>query len=567
MEPTKASQRRQTIRRLKNSMVMFIGSPVGGKSKLLLATLLILMLCINGMNVLNSYVGRYFMSAIEKRDMAGFVKFAWIYVGVFAGSTVVAVFFRFAEERLGLLWRDWLTHRIVSLYVDRRIYLHFESTASLSNPDQRMTEDVKQLTVTTLSFLLLILNGTITAISFSGVLWTISPTLFVVAVLYAAVGSAATVLLGRPLIHLNYRQADYEADFRSELIRMRENAAGIAVTGSQHTMRERLMVRIDQVVSNFRRIIAVNRNLNFFTTGYNYMIQLIPALFVAPLFIDGKVEFGVIGQAAMAFATLLAAFSLIVTQFQTISAYASVVTRLSEFVDASEKAAKRDEASCIGCTTKADRFVFANLTLRTMGNGSALLIRQLNAVFVPGKRVLVLSEVPAARFALFRAAAGLYDAGEGNIERPPSDRVAFLPERPYLPPASARELLVPAGRGKAISNEDIARLFEEIGLVTSNFREPADFEVERHWPDVLSLSKQQLLSVARAILAKPEFVFLDHMASALNAHSSQRVLEAFAAHGITCISFAEEAADPSQHDATLMINADGSWTWTETAAA
>ena len=175
---------------------MFMTSPVGGKAKLLAAALLFLMLCINGMNVLNSYVGRYFMSAIESRDSDGFVRYAWLYVGVFAGSTLVAVYFRFAEERLGLLWRDWLTHRIVGLYIDQRIYLHLEVAGTISNPDQRMTEDVKQLTTTTLSLLLMIVNGTVTAISFSGVLWAISPTLFMVAVLYAAAGSALTISAG-----------------------------------------------------------------------------------------------------------------------------------------------------------------------------------------------------------------------------------------------------------------------------------------------------------------------------------------------------------------------------------
>lgn len=337
MKEEKLSISRETFRRLLHVVVMFLKSEVGWRAKILLAALVLLMLGINGMNVANSYVGRDFMSAIERRDMGGFIHFAWVYAAVFVGSTIVAVFFRFSEERLGLLWREWLTQRIVGLYIDQRVYLHLESAGGLTNPDQRMTEDVKQLTTTTLSFLLMIFNGTVTAISFSGVLWSISPALFGVAVLYAVVGSAATVFLGRPLLRLNYRQADFEADFRSELIRVRENADGIAMTGNQGTIRDRLMLRIDQLVANFRRITAVNRNLNFFTTGYNYFIQLIPTLLVAPLFIRGGAEFGVIGQSAMAFATLLAAFSLIVTQFQAISAYASVIARLGEFVEASER--------------------------------------------------------------------------------------------------------------------------------------------------------------------------------------------------------------------------------------
>ena len=261
----------------------------------------------------------------------------WLYVAVFAGSTLTGVFFRFTEERLGLLWRDWLTHRITGNYMDTRLYLNMTGEGAVSNPDQRMTEDVRQLTTTTLSFLLMILNGTMAAVSFSGVLWTISPKLFGVAVLYAAAGSALTIWLGRPLIRLNYSQADREADFRSALIQIGANADGIALSGKEADIRARLMTRIDALVENLRRIIAVNRNLSFFTTGYNYMIQLIPVLIVAPLFMRGGVEFGVIGQATMAFATLLGAFSLVITQFQAISSYAAVATRLCEFVEYAER--------------------------------------------------------------------------------------------------------------------------------------------------------------------------------------------------------------------------------------
>ena len=345
MSEQKAAVIRQVFRQLRRAIMMFLKSPVGGKAKWLAASLLLLMLSINGMNVLNSYVGRYFMSSIEKKDTNGFVFYAWMYVAVFAGSTLVAVFFRFAEERLGLLWRDYLTRRIVSTYIDRRIYLHFEHSGAITNPDQRMTEDVRQLTTTTLSFVLMILNGTLTAISFSGVLWAISPKLFVIAVLYAAAGSALTILLGRPLIRLNYQQSDFEANFRSELIRVRENAEEIARSGNEGGIRDKLMSRIDELVGNLKRIISVNRNLNFFTGGYNYMIQLIPTLIVAPLFMHQGVEFGVIAQAGMAFATLLGAFSLVVTQFQAISSYASVITRLGEFVHASEEVAASNKAS------------------------------------------------------------------------------------------------------------------------------------------------------------------------------------------------------------------------------
>ncbi len=336
-EEGKTPLTRQTFSRLLRSIGVFLKSPDGRKAKLLLASLVILMLGINAMNVANSYVGRDFMSAIENRNHDGFVRNAWLYAGVFVASTLVGVLFRFCEERMGLLWREHLTRRITRIYIDHKLYLHDGEEGAVTNPDQRMTEDVKQLTTTTLSFVLMVLNGTVAAISFSGVLWAISPKLFVVAVAYALAGSAMTIWLGRPLIRLNYRQSDYEADFRTELIRVHENACEIENKGAEQEVKDKINERIDGVVGNIRNIISINRNLNFFTTGYNYFIQLIPVLLVAPLFIRGEVEFGVIGQAAMAFATLLGAFSLVITQFQAISSYATVMARLGEFVSFAEK--------------------------------------------------------------------------------------------------------------------------------------------------------------------------------------------------------------------------------------
>src|SRR6185503_15139294 len=174
----------------------------------------------------------------------------------------------------------------------------------------------------------------LTVIAFAGVLWSISRPLFLVGIAYAAAGSLLTVLLGRPLVRLNYRQADREANFRGDLMHVRENAESVALLHGESQIEARLSGRIDALVANLRRIIAVNRNLGFFTTGYNYMIQIIPALIVAPLFIRGEAEFGVITQSAIAFTQLLGAFSLIVTQFQTISSYAAVLARLHALADA-----------------------------------------------------------------------------------------------------------------------------------------------------------------------------------------------------------------------------------------
>lgn len=242
------------------------------------------------------------MSSFNRSRAGGFVRQAFFYVGVFAASTLVAVIARFGEERLGLLWRDNLTRRSVRNYLADGTFHRLGISGAVANPDQRISEDVRAFTVTTLSF--------------------------------AAGGSFFTIVLGRPLIRLNYDQLDKEASFRSGLIRVRDSAEAIMLAREEDAQTAQLLTRLDDLVANFRKITSINRNVGFFTTGYNWMIQIIPALIIAPAFIEGKIEFGVITQSAMAFSTLVAVFSLIVTQFQSLSSFAAVVARLSALVEA-----------------------------------------------------------------------------------------------------------------------------------------------------------------------------------------------------------------------------------------
>jgi putative ATP-binding cassette transporter len=327
-------------------------------------------------------------------------------------------------------------------------------------------------------------------------------------------------------------------------------------------MRERLAARVDQLVGNFRKIIAVNRNLNFFTGGYNYMIQLIPALFVAPMFIAGGVEFGVIGQSTMAFATLVGAFSLVVTQFQSISSYASVITRLSELVEASESAEARDTRSCLDCRMNADRIVYSGLSLRVSDKDDRLILRDLNATFSTKRDVLVTGPNQLAKMALFHATAGLHESGSGSIQRPPPPKLAFLLEQPYLPPGTLRELLTPPDAPQAVSDTEILGVLNELELDLPGARD-RDFDRPLPWADEIGLGEGQLLAVARALLAEPDFVFLDHLDSSLDEDEFRRVREATARHGIAAIVFGNGKSLPDGYDAVLDLLADGAWKWTE----
>jgi putative ATP-binding cassette transporter len=545
-------------RRFTRAVRSLLTSEVGVKARGLLAVLVSLLLTINGLNVLNSYVGRDFMTAVEDRNTKVFVSKMLLYVFVFALSTVAATIYRFAEERLGLLWRHWLTRGMLHQYLNRRMYYHLNETGRLPTPDQRIAEDARSFTVTTLSFLLLALNGTVTVTAFSGVLWSISPLLFGVAVGYAAAGSVLTVVLGHTLIRLNYTQADKEAFFRTDLVHIRENADLVALMHREGRMRARLMRHLDSLIDNCRRIIAVNRNLSFFTTGYNYLIQVIPIVIVAPMFIHGEVEFGVIMQSSMAFSHLMGAFSLIVTQFQSVSSYAAVLARLGDFDEAAEEITAR-EVQLIELRKEKDRVAFDRLTLWSPRDGR-VLVHELSLSIPMGTDVLIRGDSDTVKVALVRAMAGMWERGEGRVMRPGPEGFFVMPERPYVAPGTLRELVVRAGYEGQVPDAQVLAVLSELRLAKVITR-AGGLDVERDWSNILSLDEQQLLVLARLLLAAPRFALLDRIGTALTPAQVEQVLDTLSSQSVTCLFVEHGESRLDRYKALLDLHEGGSWKW------
>ena len=549
-----------TAARFVRTVRIFVGSDVGWKAKLMFGGLFALLFGLNGLNVVNNYVGRNFMTAIEQRQTGEFIRQAIFYVGVFAALTIIGVIARFVEERLALLWREFLTRRVVTVYLAEGAYHRMDISAHLSNPDQRMADDIREFTVTTLSFIIMLFSSALTVVSFSGVLWSISPLLFGVAVLYAACGSYVTIALGRPLITLNYDQRDREASFRSSLIHVRENAESILLTAGEGRQRVLLLDRLDALVANFRRITAVNRNLGFFTSGYNWMIQLIPDLIIAPAFIRGEIEFGVIIQAGAAFAMLVGAFSLFIRQFNSISNFAAVVSRLSSLVEAIEQS-RATAGSTVEVAEDEGRLAFERVTLLTPTSDRPL-IKDLSLSVPPGARVLLTGSDHAPGAALFRATAGVVTRGAGRIVRPGPEAIFFVQQRPYLPPGTVRQLLEDPAKPGDLSDDRILAVLHELGLERT-VAASGGLDHEADWGTALSLDEQQLLCVARILLAAPHFVFLDRADTTLGSEQLHKILPLLSRRSIACINNTQAPGARDLYDAVLEFNDEGRWNWTE----
>ncbi|HLJ94104.1 MAG TPA: SbmA/BacA-like family transporter [Gemmataceae bacterium] len=512
---------------------------------------------LNGLNVANSYVSRDFFSALAERQPNRYYLFALFYIGMFAIISVVDVVYQFVQRRVSLVWRQWLTHHLVDRYLSHQAYCWIHRRNEIDNPDQRISQDVMTFTNMAISFSVTVINSTITILAFAGVLWSISPWLFVVAVLYSLFGSAMTMLLGKRLVGLNNLQLKKEADLRYELIRTREYADTIALLHGEKRESLRIGQRLRDVLKNYGIIIDVLRNVGFFTSGFKYLVSVIPVLIVAPRYLRGEIEFGVVTQAGMAFAQILdKATELIVVQFANVTEFAAVVLRLGALWDAiTEAVAPAQPAIRI---IEDDRQVaYEGLTLRTPKEGR-LLIHDLSVEVLHGKRLLVEGPNGAGKSALFRATAGIWREGEGRIYRPHRELMMVLPQRPYTPPGSLREQLLYGLDVDEISEKQLIAALRAVKFEPILER-VGGLDIEQDWSNTLSVGEQQLLAFARLFLANPPFALLDQAIGALDPQRGQNLYQHLAKTSISYISVADHVPLQPYHDTVLELHLDGEW--------
>ncbi|KAL1300212.1 ABC transporter D family member 2, chloroplastic isoform X2 [Arachis ipaensis] len=433
----------------------------------------------------------------EDKDQEQFTKQLLYYLGGFAGGIPFFVLRDYARETLSLRWRSWMTSYYMDRYLKDRTFYKIQSQSIIDNPDQRIVDDLSSFTGTALSFSLTLFNAAVDLISFSNILYGIYPPLFVVLLVYSVGGTAISVFLGRELVTLNFLQEKKEADFRYGLVRVRENAESIAFYGGEDSEMQLLLQRFKSAFENLTRLLISSRNLDFFTSGYRYLIQILPAAVVAPMYFSGKIEFGVINQSVSAFNHILGDFSLIVYQFQAISAFSAVINRLGEFDDILDRSSSKslsDTLEDIHITYKDFRSSSAlesngstpsenyetlleinNLTLKTPSEST--LIRDLSVTIKEKDNLLVMGPSGSGKTSLLRALAGLWRTGTGKIvyyvkggeesERTISSdantpsinvandtfedhgksaskksRIFFLPQRPYMVLGSLRQQLL-----------------------------------------------------------------------------------------------------------------------------
>ncbi len=537
----------------------FFRSTEKRKAWLFLFLLLLLSASVITIQVWMSYSNRDLMTAITDRNNERYIATLLIYLLTIASAIPIGVIYRYCEERFALLWREWMTNHLIKKYFFKRAYYNLRGEEQLDNPDQRIAEDVRNFTATTLSFGLIILNSFVTLISFIGVLYSISGVLVLVLIGYAVIGTGLTILIGKRLIGIHYLQYQKEANLRYGLVRVRDNAESIAFFRGEPRERLDLMHKLSDLIKNTFNLINWNRNLAFFTSGYNYVALVVPLIVIVPKFINREIEFGVVTQAVGAFAQVLAAMSLIITQFERLSAYTAGVKRLAGLWEAlnSDDTSEDDDPEI--SVEEGKSLVLTGLTVRPP-KSERVLVKELTFTLPKAQGLMIMGESGSGKSSILRTIAGLWNSGEGAIKRPQLKKMMFLPQKPYLMTASLKaNILYPHRSDTEIAPGLLEEAISAVHLDDVLKRAEHGLETELDWTNILSLGEQQRLSFARLVISKPELIFLDEATSALDEENETILYSFLKSMKCPFVSVGHRSTIKKFHDYLLLLDGVGGW--------
>ena len=559
-------------------------------ARLLLGAIIALDLSRVGMTVLLSFWNRAFFNALQDKNWDDFIGLLLFWRqtkdGFFPGFClvaavyiVVAIYRTYLSQWLEIRWRRWMTERLIDDWLAHRAYFRLSlqlpqdgggeadpMQASADNPDQRIAEDTKQFVEETLRLGLGLLSSVVSLISFLAILWSLSGMITVfgvpihgylvwVAVAYALVGTWLTHLVGRPLVMLDFLQQRVEANFRFALARFRENVEGIALHRGEAAEGAALKQRFGALADNWWEIMWRTKKVIALTAGYNQAAGVFPFVVAAPRYFSGEITLGALTQTTGAFGRVEDSLSFFVNAYRSLASWRATVARLAGFrhsIEAAHAAALAGQGVAVtdgsAAEGRAPEWRLNDVTL-ALPDGRRLLGEQ-DLALAAGQSVVVTGRSGSGKSTLFRAMAGIWPFGGGTVERPPGSHM-FLPQRPYLPLGTLRAVVAYPAAPDAFGDAQMRAALEAVGLGALGAR----LDEEAPWAQRLSGGEQQRVAVARALLARPDWLFLDEATASLDPESEAQLYALLRRllPGTTIVSIAHRPSVAAWHDRRLVL--------------
>jgi len=492
------------------------------KGLLLLATVVGLSLAIVYLEVQFNTWNKNFYNALEQKNQAEFLRQFGIFTGIALVWIVAQVYRLYMQQMLQIEWRTWLNERFLKQWLKERAYYRLELlNRGVDNPDQRIAEDLRLFVDNTLDLGIGLLSSVVSLVTFTIIIWELSADytiggivipgfMFWTVLVYSLVGSVIIHLIGKPLINLGFNQQRFEADYRFSLVRLRENAEGVALYKGERLELKTFHERFGQVIENWWGIMRTRKRLNWVASFLYQFSVPFPYLIVAPRYFAGEVMLGYIFQVASAFLNLRGALWWFIDIYPQFAAWKATVDRLTTFTDSLEhvKVAARDlggeRAEAGGETIGIEALQLALPQGQPLLTSTSIQLR-------PGEDVLVTGPSGAGKSTFFRALAGIWPYWKGRVRLPLGARLLFLPQKPYLPIGTLKRAVTYPGDAATLSDAEIADALRAVGLAQL----ASDLERTENWAQVLSGGEQQRLAFARALLNKPDWLFLDEATASL----------------------------------------------------
>ena len=501
----------------------------------LLAAIVVLSLSTVYVLVLLNEWNRQFYNALEQKDEQDF--FALLgYFCLLAGIYIaVVVFETYLEQMLQMRWRIWLTKQYLGDWLGNQVYYRLElEHRGTDNPDQRIAEDLRLFTSGTLSLTLGLMREIVTLASFAVILWGLSGSLPLsiggsevavpgylvwVALVYAIAGSVITHYVGRPLIRLNFQQEQREADFRFALVRLRENAEGVALYRGEPAERRNFLDRVERIRENWWGLMNYTKRLNTLVIGYNQVAIVFPFFVAGHRFFSGAIPLGGLTQIASAFGQVQTSLSWFVNSYSTLANWKASVDRLLTFHRALEDtAAEQARHGGLDVQRDSEPTVRAENLDLVLPNGRVILA-DTGFTIEPGDRILLSGPSGSGKSTLFRALAGIWPFGRGRVRFPGNARVLFLPQKPYIPIGNLRDAVAYPGAAAEFGDDAVRGALADVGLDALADR----LDDRQNWSLQLSGGEQQRLAIARTLLHRPDWLFLDEATAALDEASERHL--------------------------------------------
>lgn len=495
------------------------------KAFFLLGCIIALTLGVVYMLVLLNQWNNSFYSALQnygaKKIFDELIHFSWLA----AIYILLAVYSYYLQQTLILNWRRWLTTRFIDIWLQNKTYYNLQMFGKdTDNPDQRISEDVRQFVEMTLSFgigilkafctfasfvvILYNLSGSL-SFTFMGKTWTINGYMLWASLLYSVIGTYITHIVGRKLVKINFIQQKYEADFRFSMIRLRESAESVAFYRGEAQEGSVFKQRFKMLLDNFWKLVNKQKQLVFLNSGYSQIAIIFPFVVAMNRYLTKEVTLGGLMQVASAFGRVQDSLSYFVDMYSSIAQWQAVVMRLTCFGHHMHDVYQQAERFHVERFAAADVVEVDNMQIN-LPDGKPLL-ENISFTLHPGHNVLIKGVSGSGKSTLLRAISGIWPFVDGKIFLPERDKLMFIPQKSYLPLGTLRAALNYPGN-KPIDDTELIYLMDlcQIGYLKDKL------DLEADWSHVLSVGEQQRLAFVRAHIQQPQWLFLDEATSALD---------------------------------------------------